>query len=89
MGKGIVTSEEHVDVKLTNGTLTADKLRITGGGEVVRFEGNVVMNLDKLPPAETPPSAEEAPAPVHSAKDPANKDPAKPHAPSGKTGHPK
>jgi len=29
--------------KLLNGTLTADKLRITGGGEVVRFEGNVVM----------------------------------------------
>src|ERR1700730_5715419 len=48
MGKGTVTSEEHVDVKLLNGTLTADKLRITGGGEVVRFEGNVVMNLDKL-----------------------------------------
>jgi lipopolysaccharide export system protein LptC len=48
IGKGIVTSEEHVDVKLLNGTLTADKLRITGGGEVVRFEGHVVMNLDKL-----------------------------------------
>jgi lipopolysaccharide export system protein LptC len=48
IGKGIVTSEEHVDVKLLNGTLTSDKLRITGGGEVVRFEGNVVMNLDKL-----------------------------------------
>ena len=79
MGKGIVTSEEHVDVKLTNGTLSADKLRITGGGEVVRFEGNVVMNLDKLPPAETPgaPEAPE-PAPAH---------PAKAHAPSGKTGH--
>jgi lipopolysaccharide export system protein LptC len=45
IGKGIVTSEEHVDVKLLNGTLTADKLRITGGGEVVRFEGNVVMDL--------------------------------------------
>jgi lipopolysaccharide export system protein LptC len=48
IGKGIVTSEEHVDVKLLNGTLTADKLRITGGGEVVRFEGHVVMNLDNL-----------------------------------------
>jgi lipopolysaccharide export system protein LptC len=48
MGKGTVTSDEHVDVKLLNGTLTADKLRITGGGEVVRFEGNVVMNLDNL-----------------------------------------
>ena len=48
MGKGTVTSDEHVDVKLLNGTLTADKLRIFNGGEVVRFEGNVVMNLDKL-----------------------------------------
>ena len=46
--KGTVTSEEHVDVKLLNGTLSSDKLRIIGGGEVVRFEGNVVMNLDKL-----------------------------------------
>jgi lipopolysaccharide export system protein LptC len=55
IGKGTVTSDEHVDVKLLNGTLTADKLRITGGGEVVRFEGHVVMNLDKLP-AENPPS---------------------------------
>lgn len=54
MGKGTVTSDEHVDVKLLNGTLTADKLRITGGGEVVRFEGNVVMNLDKMA-AEVPP----------------------------------
>jgi lipopolysaccharide export system protein LptC len=61
MGKGTVTSDEHVDVKLLNGTLTADGLRITGGGEVVRFEGNVVMNLDKLPAAESP-STEPAPA---------------------------
>ena len=50
MGKGTVTSDEHVDVKLTNGTLSSDRLRITGGGEVVRFEGNVVMNLDQLRP---------------------------------------
>jgi lipopolysaccharide export system protein LptC len=67
MAKGTVTSEEHVDVKLPNGTLTADRLRITGGGEVVRFEGNVVMNLDN-PPAADPPSqsasAPEAPEPV-------------------------
>ena len=52
MAKGTVTSDEHVDVKLLNGTLSADKLKITGGGEVVRFEGNVVMNLDKLPAAD-------------------------------------
>ena len=48
INKGMVTSDEHVDVKLLNGTLTADRLRIFNSGEVVRFEGNVVMNLDKL-----------------------------------------
>jgi lipopolysaccharide export system protein LptC len=45
IGKGTVTSDEHVDVKLLNGTLASDRLRITGGGELVRFEGNVIMHL--------------------------------------------
>src|SRR5215204_270466 len=45
INKGVVTSEERVDVKLLNGTLVADKLRILNSGEIVRFEGNVVMNL--------------------------------------------
>src|ERR1700760_3224551 len=48
MGKGIVSSDTHVDVKLTNGTLSSDRLRILNGGEVIRFEGNVVMHLDHL-----------------------------------------
>jgi lipopolysaccharide export system protein LptC len=61
MGKNTVTSEEHVDVKLPNGTLTADKLRITGGGEVVRFEGHVVMNLDNLNMSGQPAGTEAAP----------------------------
>ena len=56
MAKGTISSEEHVDVKLLNGTLTADKLRITGGGEVVTFEGNVVMNLDNLNASDPPAS---------------------------------
>jgi len=68
MGKGIVTSEEHVDVKLTNGTLTSDRLRISGGGEVVRFEGNVVMHLDHLTTDDPAPQAEAAAEPVHAAK---------------------
>jgi lipopolysaccharide export system protein LptC len=60
INKGTVTSEERVDVKLLNGTLVADKLRILNSGEVVRFEGNVVMHLVMDPPdasatqAETP-----------------------------------
>jgi lipopolysaccharide export system protein LptC len=69
MGKGTVSSDEHVDVKLTNGTLTADRLRITEGGDLIRFEGNVVMHLDKLgtdepaaaPPEPTPPAKARAP----------------------------
>src|SRR5580692_13156850 len=47
MGKGSVTSEEHVDVKWADGRLSADKLKITGNGDVVRFDGHVVMNIDK------------------------------------------
>jgi lipopolysaccharide export system protein LptC len=68
MGKNTVTSDEHVDVKLTNGTLSSDRLKITGGGEVVTFEGNVVMHLDHLDATngtQAPATeAEAAPAPV-------------------------
>jgi lipopolysaccharide export system protein LptC len=59
INKGTVTSDEHVDVKLLNGTLTADRLRIINSGEVVRFEGNVVMNLIM----ENPPAPEPEPEP--------------------------
>ena len=62
INKGAVTSDEHVDVKLLNGTLTADKLRIINSGEVVRFEGNVVMNLVMDSPT-TAPEPEPAPPP--------------------------
>lgn len=54
MGKGTVISNEHVDVKLLNGTLTADGLKILNNGEVVRFEGNVVMNLTMDQPEAAP-----------------------------------
>ena len=60
INKGTVTSDEHVDVKLLNGTLSADKLRIINSGEIVRFEGNVVMNLVM----ETPPAPEPEPEPA-------------------------
>src|SRR5881392_3339960 len=61
LNKGTVTSDEHVDVKLLNGTLVADKLRIYNSGEIVRFEGNVVMNLvmdqPEAPANDPPPEA--------------------------------
>ncbi len=81
IGKGTVTSEEHVDVKLLNGTLTSDKLRITGGGEIVRFEGNVVMNLDNLGEPGQPVDASAAPA------EPAQ--PVKTRSNAGKSANPK
>jgi lipopolysaccharide export system protein LptC len=80
MGKNTVSSDEHVDVKLLNGTLTSDRLRITGGGEVIRFEGNVVMNLDNL----NPPGASGAPGATASAA--AAPEPAPTPAPA--PGHP-
>jgi lipopolysaccharide export system protein LptC len=76
MGKGTVSSDERVDVTLTNGTLTADRLRITEGGDVIRFEGNVVMHLDKLEEQPAQPAAQPAPpepAPPAKTRTPQNK----------------
>ena len=69
INKGGVTSDEHVDVKLLNGTLSADRLKIINSGEVVRFEGNVMMNLVMEQP--TPPEPE-APPKTRSLSKPAN-----------------
>jgi lipopolysaccharide export system protein LptC len=77
IANGTVTSDEPVDVKLLNGTLRSDRLRVKEKGDVVLFEGNVVMNLIMDHP-EADPSAqsdtEAAPA--------ANSN--KPHSPSAR-----
>lgn len=76
MNKNTVTSDEHVDVKMLDGTLTSDKLRLYNGGEVVRFEGNVVMNLDKLGdnnPAPAAPEPAPPPRPTKSRKSASSK----------------
>jgi len=77
IGKGTVTSDEPVDVKLLNGTLTADRLRIFDKGELVRFEGNVKMNLimDSPEPAaaEPEPAPEPVPAPPKARPSPAKR----------------
>jgi len=43
---GHVVSRKPVHVKMLNGTLTANGLEVVDRGEVARFEGNVVMNLN-------------------------------------------
>ena len=64
MGRGTVTSDQPVDVKLLNGTLTADIMKVTEQGDVVRFENNVVMHLVMDRPSAAPDSAgEETTAP--------------------------
>jgi lipopolysaccharide export system protein LptC len=76
IANGTVTSEDPVDVKLLNGTLRSDRLRITEKGDVVVFEGNVVMNLIMDHPADPPAQSAEEPDPA--ANPPAS--PAKAHA---------
>ncbi len=46
LGKGTVSSDTPVAVKLLNGTIDGQRLRITERGAVLRFEGGVVMHLD-------------------------------------------
>jgi lipopolysaccharide export system protein LptC len=56
---GNVSSDEPVWVKLLNGTLDANRLRITNRGEVVRFDGGVSMTLMLDTPS---PDAAQAPS---------------------------
>jgi lipopolysaccharide export system protein LptC len=71
--KNNVDSDEHVNVKLTNGTVTSDRLHVINGGEVIVFEGNVVMHIDHIDddnsqPAPTPSPMPEPPAKKRSSK---------------------
>ncbi len=57
MAKGAVSSDNPVAVKLLNGTLDGQRMRITENGALVRFEGGVSMTLylDEAKPAEPEP----------------------------------
>jgi len=43
--KGNVVSESPVEVIMLNGTLNASRMELTNNGELVRFDGNVSMNM--------------------------------------------
>ncbi len=73
IAKGTVTSDEPVDVKLLNGTLNGNRMRILDKGEVVRFEGGVVMYLVLDTPA----------APAASESEPVEAAPAAPNRANG------
>jgi lipopolysaccharide export system protein LptC len=64
MGKGTVTSDSPVDVKWDGGTLRGQRMRITEKGDLIRFEGGVVMNIDNAPLGEPAPAAQPAPPPA-------------------------
>jgi lipopolysaccharide export system protein LptC len=56
MKKGNVQSDRPVEIKLPSGTLTANRMEIIDSGDVVRFTGGVVLDLD----AEQPSTSAEA-----------------------------
>jgi len=55
--KGNITSDKPVQVKMSRGTLNANRLEVVNSGEVIRFEGGVVMFLNP----EQPVAAKDAP----------------------------
>jgi lipopolysaccharide export system protein LptC len=65
LAKGTVTSDEPVAVKLLNGTLNSNKLRIIDNGALVVFGGGVSMTLflDEGPKPAGDAGAAETPAP--------------------------
>lgn len=54
MGKGSVVSDKPVNVRMTDGTLDAKKLEITGKGELMVFYGGVTMHLNPIDKAGLP-----------------------------------
>jgi len=49
--KGHISSDKPVEVKMTRGTLNANRLEVINSGEVIRFDGGVVMHLNPEQPA--------------------------------------
>ena len=71
--KGHIVSEKPVEVFLPNGKLNANRMEVVDNGELLRFEGGVVLNLNS---ADAVPASKARPAPA-SKVDP---------APAGKKG---
>lgn len=46
---GHIVSEQPVEVKMLQGTISSKRLEVLNSGEVVRFQGDVVMNVNAAP----------------------------------------
>lgn len=58
--KGNITTEKPVEVKMARGKLNANRLEVINSGEVIRFEGGVVMWLNPEQPAAAKDTAKQA-----------------------------
>jgi lipopolysaccharide export system protein LptC len=57
---GDIVSEKPVQVDMLQGTVNSNRLEVVNGGDVIRFEGNVVMNLKGTGEAEQKPAEQKA-----------------------------
>jgi len=48
--KGNVISEQPVEIKMPNGSLTANGMEIVDSGDIVRFTNGIVLNMDAVQP---------------------------------------
>jgi lipopolysaccharide export system protein LptC len=48
--KGYIVSEKPVEVFLTNGKLNANRMEVVNNGEVLRFDGGIVLDLNGAKP---------------------------------------
>lgn len=55
--KGHISSDKPVEVKMTRGTLNANRLEVINSGEIIRFDGGVVMHLKPDAPKDAPKQA--------------------------------
>jgi lipopolysaccharide export system protein LptC len=64
--QGNIVSDQPVEIMLPDGILKANRLEVMESGDLIRFDGGVVLNLDAKsdPPAKSDPAKPDAPKPV-------------------------